>query len=128
MSGVDFSRRDGVAVITLSRPDSLNAVTTAMVEELLTILDGLATDTGTRVVVITGAGRAFTAGMDIQGGGLGDDRGAEAAEGRVQRIYRGMVRSGELVLRIREIPQPVVAALHGPVVGMGMSMALACDL
>ncbi len=123
MSDVELERRDGVAVITLSRPHRLNAVTPAMVEELLAILDGLATDDETRVVVLTGAGRAFTSGMDVQGGAPGDGPG-----GGVDRIYRGLVRSGEIVLRLREIPQPVIAALHGPVVGMGMTLALACDL
>ncbi|GAA4503355.1 enoyl-CoA hydratase [Actinoallomurus oryzae] len=126
MSAVTFERRDGVAVVTLARPERLNAVTPAMVEELLAILDRLATDVETRVVVLTGAGRAFTAGMDVRGDGLGS--GEEAEEGRVARVYRGMARSGELILRLRDIPQPVIAALHGPVAGMGMSIALACDL
>jgi enoyl-CoA hydratase len=126
MSPIAFERRDGLAVITLSRPERLNAVTPAMVEELLSILDRLATDVETRVVVLTGAGRAFTAGMDVRGGGLGSGEGDE--EGQVARVYRGMARSGELILRLRDIPQPVIAALRGPVAGMGMSVALACDL
>jgi len=126
VSGVAFARRDGVALITLSRPERLNAVTPAMVEELLAVLDRLATDAGTRVVVLTGAGRAFTAGMDVRDDGLGGPDAGE--EGRVARVYRGMARSGELILRLRDIPQPVIAALHGPVAGMGMSLALACDL
>jgi enoyl-CoA hydratase/carnithine racemase len=130
MGDIEFERRDGLAVVTLSRPGRLNAVTPAMVEELIAIFDRLATDTATRVVVLTGAGRAFTAGMDIQGDGVGAAPADEASEpeGRVARAYSGMVRSGEIILRLREIPQPVIAALHGPVVGMGMSLALACDL
>ena len=124
MSDIEFERRDGLAVVTLSRPDRLNAVTPAMVDELIAIFGRLATDTATRVVVLTGAGRAFTAGMDIQG----DDASAEHDEGRVARIYRDMARGSEIILRLREIPQPVIAALHGPVVGMGMAVALACDL
>lgn len=127
MSDVAFERRDGLAVITLSRPDRLNAVTPAMGEELITILDRLATDTATRVVVLTGAGRAFTAGMDIRGDGADGD-GDESGQGRVARIYRRMARGGDMILRLRDIPQPVIAALHGPVAGMGMSLALACDL
>ncbi|GLY73045.1 enoyl-CoA hydratase/isomerase family protein [Actinoallomurus iriomotensis] len=126
MSPITFERRDGLALITLSRPERLNAVTPAMVEELLAILDRLATDAETRVVVLTGAGRAFTAGMDVRGDGLGSAE--DGGEGRVARVYRGMARSGELILRLRDIPQPVIAALHGPVAGMGMSVALACDL
>jgi enoyl-CoA hydratase len=130
MSDVEFERRDGLAVVTLSRPDRLNAVTPAMVEELIAILDRLATDTATRVVVLTGAGRAFTAGMDIRGAGVGTPPADDDAEpeGKVARIYRSLARSGEIIMRLREIPQPVIAALHGPVAGMGMSVALACDL
>jgi enoyl-CoA hydratase/carnithine racemase len=124
VSDVAFERRDGLAIITLSRPDRLNAVTAAMVEDLIAILDRLATDTATRVVVLTGAGRAFTAGMDIRG----DGETEESDEGKVARIYRRMARGGELLLRLRDIPQPMIAALHGPVAGMGMPLALACDL
>src|SRR3569833_3138378 len=125
---IEFERVDGVAVVTLSRPDLLNSVTPAMVELLLSILDRLATDTATRGVGLTGAGRAFTAGMDIRGEGAGT--AGEDAEplGKVARTYHDLARSGELITRLRDIPQPVIAALHGPVAGMGMSMALACDL
>lgn len=125
---VAFTRRDGIATITLSRPERLNAITPENVEELLAILNGLKTDLETKVVILTGEGRGFCAGMDIQGQGDGGRAGEEPAEGKVQRLYRGMVRAGEIVLGLREIPQPVVAALRGPVVGMAFSMALACDL
>jgi enoyl-CoA hydratase len=117
-----FEKRDGVATITLSRPERLNAITDTVVEELLEILQGLAMDTSVRVVILTGEGRAFCSGMDIQDSGSGSD------EGRVQQVYRGLQRAGEVVLALREIPQPVIAALHGPVVGMAISLALACDL
>jgi enoyl-CoA hydratase/carnithine racemase len=138
MSDLIVERRAGVAVLTLSRPERLNAVTSGLVEELHAALDGLMTDTATRIVVLTGEGRGFCAGMDIQDGGpgsAGSPDGAEPtagpaagpAEGRVQRIYRGITRGGEAVARLREIPQPVIAALHGPVAGMGISFALACD-
>jgi len=125
MGDVEFDRRDGVAVITLSRPDRLNAVTPALVEEMHGILDRLHTDTEIRVVVLTGKGRGFCSGMDIQGG---DPGSAKSAEGRVQRLYRGISRGGEVVAKLREIPQPVIGALHGPVAGMGISWALACDM
>lgn len=133
MSDVAFERRDGLAVVTLSRPDRLNAITPAMAEDLIAIFDRLATDTATRVVVLTGAGRAFTAGMDIRAEDETEDAAGEGVEeaveeGKVARIYRRMARSGDLLLRVRDIPQPVIAALRGPVVGMGMSLALACDL
>lgn len=123
MTDVGFDRRDGVAVVTLSRPDRLNAVTPALVEELHEILDGLHTDPDTRVVVLTGEGRGFCSGMDVQGGGE-----IQSDEGRAQRLIRGIGRGGEVVAKLREIPQPVIGALHGPVAGMGISYALACDL
>ncbi|TDD89309.1 xylulose kinase [Actinomadura darangshiensis] len=124
MAGIELDRRDGVLTITLSRPERLNAVDGALTEEMLDVLNELMRDPSTRVVVLTGAGRGFCSGMDIQGG----DPGGENAEGRVQRLYRGIARGGEVTARLREIPQPVVAALHGPVAGMGVSWALACDL
>ncbi|RSN61705.1 MULTISPECIES: enoyl-CoA hydratase/isomerase family protein [Actinomadura] len=126
MSGLKLDRRDGVLTITLARPERLNAVDGALTEEMLDVLNGLMRDPATRVVVLTGEGRGFCSGMDIQGGGADD--GAEAAEGRVQRLYRGIANGGEVTARLREIPQPVIAALHGPVAGMGVSWALACDL
>jgi enoyl-CoA hydratase len=137
MADLKVDRRDGVMVITLARPARLNAVTPGLIEELNAVLDGLMTDTATRVVVLTGEGRGFCAGMDIRAGEPGSAETAEAGEagggerpepdGRMQRIYHGMTRGGEAVARLREIPQPVIAALHGPVVGMGISLALACD-
>ncbi|GAB2810223.1 enoyl-CoA hydratase/isomerase family protein [Actinocorallia aurea] len=126
---VGFTRKDGIATITLNRPERLNAITPENVEEILAILNGLKTDTETKVVILTGEGRGFCAGMDIQGQGLaGSGGGKGEGQGRIQKIYQGMVRSGEIVLGLREIPQPVIAALRGPVVGMAFSMALACDL
>ncbi|MFC9972383.1 enoyl-CoA hydratase/isomerase family protein [Spirillospora sp. NPDC127200] len=123
MGDLTLDRRDGVLTIALSRPERLNAVTGALTEEMLDVLNELMRDAATRVVVLTGEGRGFCSGMDLQGGdpGAGD-------EGRAQRIYRGIARGGEVTARLREIPQPVIAALHGPVAGMGVSWALACDL
>ncbi|MFG1999021.1 enoyl-CoA hydratase/isomerase family protein [Spirillospora sp. NPDC048911] len=123
MGDLRLDRRDGVLTITLSRPERLNAVTASVTEEMLDVLNELMRDPDTRVVILTGEGRGFCSGMDLQGG---DPGGGD--EGRVQRIYRGIARGGEVTARLREIPQPVIAALHGPVAGMGVSWALACDL
>ncbi|GAA4088008.1 enoyl-CoA hydratase/isomerase family protein [Actinomadura miaoliensis] len=127
MGDLRLDRRDGVLLITLSRPERLNAVTAALTEEMIDVLNELMRDTETRVVVLTGEGRGFSAGMDLRGGGAGDPGGAPG-EGRPQKIYRGIARGGEVTARLREIPQPVIAALHGPVAGMAVSWALACDL
>lgn len=124
MSGIELDRRDGVLTVALSRPERLNAVDGALTEELLDVLNELMRDPDTRVVVLTGKGRGFCSGMDLRGG----DPGGSGGEGRVQRLHRGIARAGEVTARLREIPQPVVAALRGPVAGMGVSWALACDL
>ncbi|MFC6878627.1 MULTISPECIES: enoyl-CoA hydratase/isomerase family protein [Actinomadura] len=134
MGGLKLDRRDGVLTVTLSRPERLNAVTSELTEELIDVLNGLMRDPDIRVVVLTGEGRGFCSGMDLQGdgpssgSGSGGDDGSGGGQGRVQRIYAGIARGGEVTARLREIPQPVVAALHGPVAGMGVSWALACDL
>lgn len=121
-----LDRREGILVITLNRPERLNAVTADVSELLLDVLNGLMRDSQTHVVVLTGAGRGFCSGMDISG----DDAIAAGAgtEGRAQSLYRGIALSGEVTARLREIPQPVIGALHGPVAGMGAAWALACDL
>ncbi|MBX6769066.1 MAG: enoyl-CoA hydratase/isomerase family protein [Actinomadura rubrobrunea] len=132
MGDLRLDRRDGVLVITLSRPERLNAITAAVTEEMIDVLNELMRDARTRVVVLTGEGRGFSAGMDLRGGGAddgqGDGAGDQGGEGRAQRIHRGIARGGEVTARLREIPQPVIAALHGPVAGMAVSWALACDL
>ncbi|GLZ05438.1 enoyl-CoA hydratase [Actinomadura sp. NBRC 104412] len=123
MNTIKLDRGDGVVTLTLSRPERLNAVTGELNEELLDVLNDLAKDTATHVVILTGEGRGFCSGMDLMGGD--DDHGGT---GRVQRIYHNVSRGAEVTARLREIPQPVIAALHGPVAGMGVSWALACDL
>ncbi|TDD93566.1 enoyl-CoA hydratase/isomerase family protein [Actinomadura rubrisoli] len=128
MTGLKLDRRDGVLTITLSRPERLNAVDGALTEEMLDVLHELMRDTATRVVVLTGEGRGFCSGMDLQGGDQSGDPGGGRDGGRVQRLHRGIARAGEVTARLREIPQPVIAALHGPVAGLGVSWALACDL
>ncbi|MFC4905959.1 enoyl-CoA hydratase/isomerase family protein [Actinomadura gamaensis] len=122
MGSLRLDRRDGVLTVTLSRPERLNAVTAELTEEMLDVLNGLTGDAATRVVVLTGEGRGFCSGMDLHADA------PDTGEGRVQRLYRGIARGGEVTARLREIPQPVIAALHGPVAGMGVSWALACDL
>ncbi|MBO2450359.1 enoyl-CoA hydratase/isomerase family protein [Actinomadura barringtoniae] len=122
-----LDRRDGVLTITLSRPERLNAVTGALTEEMLDVLNELMRDHETQVVILTGEGRGFCSGMDLQAGDDGMNSSA-VKQGRIQRLYHGIARGAEVTARLREIPQPVIAALHGPVAGMGVSWALACDL
>jgi 2-(1,2-epoxy-1,2-dihydrophenyl)acetyl-CoA isomerase len=113
MATVELTVDDGVALISLNRPHRLNAVTPALVDDLLSALDGAAR---ARAVVLTGNGRAFCAGHDLKEQPEGaDDRG------RLERIQL-------VTRRIRALPAPVIAAVHGYAIGAGAEFALGCDL
>lgn len=108
---------DGVATITLNRPESLNALNGAMRGELLAALKAAGRDDAVRAVVITGEGRGFCSGADLRGG-------------EAERAFRRVLTDeyNPLIVAIRELPKPVIAAVNGVAAGAGMSLALACDL
>ena len=108
---------DGVATITLNRPDVLNALNSTMRRELLTAFKAAAKDGATRAVVITGAGRAFCSGADLRGG---------SGERDFRRVLT--TEYNPLVEAIRSLPKPVVASVNGVAAGAGVSLALAADL
>jgi 2-(1,2-epoxy-1,2-dihydrophenyl)acetyl-CoA isomerase len=115
-------RADGIAQITLNRPDKLNALYGSMREELVDALDRLAGDAEARVGVVTGAGRGFCAGGDI-------DYMEELQRSGDVEGFAALVNAGrDVVLRIRACAKPIVAAVNGPAAGAGMNLALACDL
>jgi 2-(1,2-epoxy-1,2-dihydrophenyl)acetyl-CoA isomerase len=121
-SGILFSCEDGIARITLNRPERLNSFTDAMHEALFAALCSVETDPTLRVVLLTGAGRGFCAGQDQSErkpdpGGKPRDLG----EG-LERYYK------PLVLKLRSLPVPVVCQLNGVAAGAGASLALACDI
>lgn len=108
---------EGVAVVVLNRPDALNALNTAMGEALLEAWSGLAADPGVRAVVMTGEGRAFCTGADLkERNGMTD-----AAWAAQHLVFERMIRAQ------LSVPVPIVAAVHGAVMGGGAEMALACD-
>ncbi len=113
MSLVLTAVSDGLATLTLNRPEKLNALTRALCDELIAALRTAAHDARIRAIVITGAGRAFCAGADLTV--LGSDGNALVAAGR------------EIALLIRAAPQPVLAAVNGAAAGGGANLALACD-
>ena len=119
------SPRPGVALITLDRPERLNAMSHELVADLHDAFDAVAADRGTRVVVLTGAGRGFCAGLDLKGAGA-----PPSADG-LGRIPAGMVGQqhiASLVPKMRALRQPVIAAVNGPAAGGGLALALASDV
>jgi enoyl-CoA hydratase len=115
---------DGVTVVTLNRPERLNAMSRELVDGLHDVLDGLREDRDCRAVVLTGAGRGFCAGLDLKGFGATPE-----VEGR-SRATQGMYvqeKIASLMPKLAELPQPVVAAVNGPATGGGLALALASD-
>lgn len=137
MSGDPVLHRvtEGVSWITLNRPQALNAVTAEMREALIGLLESASADPEVRAVVLTGAGRGFCAGADLRaapsdapGGAQGGAQGgaAERVAGDVARMLRRGVQ--RLVAAVLDCEKPVLAAVNGPTAGVGVPLALACDL
>lgn len=121
-----YSAADGVATITLHRPDAMNALTGRMGLELVECLQAADGDDAVRVVVVTGSGnRAFCAGADISGGESGF-----VGEGTAERVRIADYRDGggQITLAIHRMRKPVIAAINGHAVGIGITMTLAMDI
>jgi enoyl-CoA hydratase len=126
MADVDISYpRDAIAQITLNRPDKLNAMTSEMVELLHESLSSVGRDREVRVVILTGAGRGFCAGLDL--GGYGEAPGYEW-KGSVERGFAVQKHIASLIPRLRSLPQPVIAAVNGPAAGGGFALVLGSDI
>jgi enoyl-CoA hydratase/carnithine racemase len=121
---------DGIATITLNRPDKLNAFTTQMMVDMIAAFDASDADDDVRVVIVTGAGRGFCAGADLSAGGGTFDRTGRQEEAREAGRVGDVIRDGggRLTLRIFESLKPVIAACNGPAVGVGVTMQLAMDI
>jgi 2-(1,2-epoxy-1,2-dihydrophenyl)acetyl-CoA isomerase len=119
-----FDQKDGIATITLNRPDKLNAYTTEMGDEVTHAFRAVQRDEETRVIILTGAGKAFCAGADLE-----HLKAHEAG----QNVSKGP-RLGEedflrkLPLEMRDSPKPIIAAVNGHAVGVGMTMVMPCDI
>jgi enoyl-CoA hydratase/carnithine racemase len=119
---IRYAVDDGLLTITLHRPEKLNAFTTRMMYELLDAFERADIDDAVRVVIVTGAGRAFCAGADLSGGGGAFDY----AGGHSMDEHRD--GGGLVALRIFEAKKPVIAAINGPAVGVGITMTLPMDV
>jgi 2-(1,2-epoxy-1,2-dihydrophenyl)acetyl-CoA isomerase len=117
--GITQTRAGAVATVVLDRPDRLNALTGAMVVALRDALASLAADPSVRVVVLTGAGRGFCAGGDVEG---------LAGEGDAAPLAVPLRTVMEVSELLHTMPQPTIAAINGPCAGAGLSFACACDL
>ena len=113
---------NSVRTITLNRPDALNAFNEALKMELADALAAATRDASARAVVITGAGRAFCAGQDLKDR-VREGEGADVSLGKSLRA-----RYNPIIMRLREMEKPVIAAVNGVAAGAGCSLALACDL
>jgi enoyl-CoA hydratase/carnithine racemase len=130
-----YAVEDGVAVVTLNRPEKLNAFNTQMMGDLIAVFDQTDADDAVRCVIVTGAGRAFCAGADLSAGAQTFDYDARGGEGpngedRAARTRDGAQRDGGglLTLRIFDSLKPVISACNGAAVGVGVTMQLAMDI
>ena len=116
--------RPGITLLTLDRPERLNAMSRDLVADLHTALDEVAADRDCRVVVLTGEGRGFCSGLDLKE--TGDS--AREADGGPPAGMRMQQHIATLIPQLRRLPQPVIAAVNGPATGGGLALALACDV
>ena len=123
-STILYDVEDGILTITLNRPEALNAFNTPMLEELLDACDRADADDEVKAIIVTGAGRAFCAGADLSSGG--NTFNSDARSDRSSGINPD--GGGRLTLRLYELNKPIIAAINGPAVGVGVTMTLAMDI
>ena len=114
-----YEVRDGLALLTLNRPEALNAVTFGMIDELIDALGRAEADEGVRALLVTGAGRAFCAGQDLK---------SVTDASREDTVRLVTERYPTLILKFQSVAKPIVAAVNGVAVGSGFNLALACDI
>ncbi len=121
-----YAVEDGIATITLNRPERLNAFNGQMMNELVAVFDVTDADPNVGAVIVTGAGRAFCSGADLAGGG--DTFGRLAAQDPGAPVAIPRDGAGRVTMRIFESLKPVICAVNGPAVGVGVTMQLAMDI
>jgi 2-(1,2-epoxy-1,2-dihydrophenyl)acetyl-CoA isomerase len=124
MAAVNVSVAEGLATIELNRPDALNAWNAELGAQLRAAVERASSDDAVRAVLIRGAGRAFSSGADLR-----DLGGEDVTPDGVPDLHKVLTeRYHPIITGIRRMPKPVVAAVNGPAVGIGLSLALSCDL
>ena len=121
-STVEFEKHGPVAEIRLNRPDKLNAVDAQMNEELCAAIDNVEQDNDVRAIILSGNGRAFSAGFDLKFSerdpGVSDD---DHTRGELQRAF-------DLIMRFWDCPKPIIAAVHGYCLGSSLEISAVCDI
>lgn len=125
MGTVNVRRVGEVTIIELHRPESMNTLNLQLVRELAAVLDDVDRDVESRVVILTGVGKAFCAGLDLRG--YGDDDVIEQ-RGQMVTMFERQREIAGLARRLHELRQPVIAAVNGAAAGGGLALACACDI
>jgi enoyl-CoA hydratase/carnithine racemase len=119
-------QNDGIAIVTLNRPERLNALTRTMIRELVALFDHTDANDAVKAIIVTGAGRAYCAGMDLEGGAATFDHDLANDPDVVNGVRRD--GGGKITLRIFNSLKPIIAAVNGAAVGIGATMQLPMDI
>ena len=118
-----LEKKENIATLTLNRPEKLNALNEQMCEELIDCVSNLAKDATVKVIIISGSGRGFSAGLDLDWG-----RSMEEQAKRGEQVYDMPTWITKICLALRNMPQPTIASINGAAAGWGVTMPLNCDI
>jgi enoyl-CoA hydratase len=125
---ISYRTEGALAWLSLKRPDKLNAINAAMIAELNHALDAAEADEAVRVILLTGEGRAFSAGFDLDMG-LGEDPASTLGHAELKALMRRELRNDfDIIMRFWDCAKPTIAAVHGYCLGSALEMAAACDI
>lgn len=120
---ISYEQKGQIGILTLNRPEARNAINSQMLDDLKAFFNERMRDFETRVIIMQGAGKVFSSGADIK-----EPVVDMSGDVNSEKIYSSQIRYSEIVLLMRKIPQPIIAAIHGPAVGAGFCLAMASDI